>query len=352
MAKKYGGYTGGEGDVTPSNNQAPGSWQAPVEVSRQKRLEAWPSFIAGATTEPAMYVYAASQAVATGYVDEGFNFVVPTGQSISRTDYPDLFDVLGEFYGNGDGFSTFNLPNLSPSAGERTFKFTTTSGLTNAQAVQKGKLPSHTHTVQANPSNTPYPSGEGSPPGTPGPSVGLRTSYDGAGGGNVPKRVYMTPLLAAKTNDIPVGCVFTILSPDQVNGLQLVPNNAVFAIGQDVSRTTYSKLFSYIGTLYGSGDGSTTFTLPDLRGVFISHPHPNLVVCSGTAGTNGSGFYPDQFASHSHTWSTLQTTGQGSGFTPGYNNPVGTPATGASSIGGTENRPNNVTTLLCLVVTD
>lgn len=38
--------------------------------------------------------------------------------------------------------------------------------------------------------------------------------------------------------------------------------------GAQISRTTYSALFSAIGTTYGSGDGSTTFHLPDFRGVF------------------------------------------------------------------------------------
>lgn len=36
--------------------------------------------------------------------------------------------------------------------------------------------------------------------------------------------------------------------------------------GQAISRTTYARLFAVIGTLYGSGDGSTTFNVPDLRG--------------------------------------------------------------------------------------
>lgn len=36
--------------------------------------------------------------------------------------------------------------------------------------------------------------------------------------------------------------------------------------GSAVSRTTYANLFSAIGTRYGAGDGSTTFTLPDFRG--------------------------------------------------------------------------------------
>lgn len=41
------------------------------------------------------------------------------------------------------------------------------------------------------------------------------------------------------------------------------------AYGQAISRATYGKLFNYIGTQYGVGDGSTTFALPDLRGVAV-----------------------------------------------------------------------------------
>ena len=36
-----------------------------------------------------------------------------------------------------------------------------------------------------------------------------------------------------------------------------------------ISRTTYSELFEVIGTTYGVGDGSTTFTLPDTRDLFL-----------------------------------------------------------------------------------
>jgi microcystin-dependent protein len=45
------------------------------------------------------------------------------------------------------------------------------------------------------------------------------------------------------------------------------PNSAfAFPYGQAISRTTYATLFAIIGTDYGAGDGSTTFTLPDVRG--------------------------------------------------------------------------------------
>ncbi len=36
--------------------------------------------------------------------------------------------------------------------------------------------------------------------------------------------------------------------------------------GQALSRTTYATLFGYCSTIYGAGDGSTTFNVPDLRG--------------------------------------------------------------------------------------
>lgn len=39
--------------------------------------------------------------------------------------------------------------------------------------------------------------------------------------------------------------------------------------GQAVSRTIYSDLFALIGTNFGTGDGTTTFNLPDYRGKFL-----------------------------------------------------------------------------------
>ena len=48
------------------------------------------------------------------------------------------------------------------------------------------------------------------------------------------------------------------------------PAGWLLCYGQAVSRTDYGALFTAIGTTYGSGDGSTTFTLPDLRGRVIA----------------------------------------------------------------------------------
>ena len=44
------------------------------------------------------------------------------------------------------------------------------------------------------------------------------------------------------------------------------PTGWLLCNGTTASRTTYSNLYSVIGTTYGVGDGSTTFGLPDMRG--------------------------------------------------------------------------------------
>lgn len=48
------------------------------------------------------------------------------------------------------------------------------------------------------------------------------------------------------------------------------PAGWLMCYGQAVSRTEYSALFTALSTTYGSGDGSTTFNVPDLRGRAIA----------------------------------------------------------------------------------
>ena len=63
-----------------------------------------------------------------------------------------------------------------------------------------------------------------------------------------------------------------ISSPDSPTGsVQMfagasAPTNWLLCDGSAISRTTYSSLFAVIGTVFGTGDGSTTFNIPDMRG--------------------------------------------------------------------------------------
>jgi microcystin-dependent protein len=47
-----------------------------------------------------------------------------------------------------------------------------------------------------------------------------------------------------------------------------VPGGWHLCDGSAISRTTYAKLFSILGTIYGAGDGTTTFNVPDMKGRF------------------------------------------------------------------------------------
>jgi len=60
------------------------------------------------------------------------------------------------------------------------------------------------------------------------------------------------------------------------------PEGWLLCDGSAINRTTYATLFAVTSTTYGTGDGSTTFNLPDMRGVF-----PRGQGTNGTANYGG-----------------------------------------------------------------
>jgi len=64
-----------------------------------------------------------------------------------------------------------------------------------------------------------------------------------------------------------------------------VPSGFLECDGSAVSRTTYSDLFAVVGTTYGSGNGSTTFDLPDLQDNVAMGKSPTKALAS-TGGAN------------------------------------------------------------------
>ena len=138
------------------------------------------------------------------------------------------------------------------------------------------------------------------------------------------------------------------------------PNGYLKCNGALISRSTYANLFSAIGTTFGSGDGSTTFALPDLRGEFIRGFDDGRGADSGRsfASTQSS-----QNLSHTHqfnneTSNSTHTLGfgrtdispevvnDGSGYTVGSNGNDRLISIVAS--GGNESRPRNVALLACI----
>jgi len=105
-----------------------------------------------------------------------------------------------------------------------------------------------------------------------------------------------------------------------------VPSGFLECNGQAVSRSTYATLFGIIGTTYGSGNGSTTFNVPDLQdnvaigksgtknigstggantvansGSVSTNTNTNINVTGNVGGSTGNATLSEaQLASHAH----------------------------------------------------
>lgn len=69
--------------------------------------------------------------------------------------------------------------------------------------------------------------------------------------------------IGAVSEGVPTGTVLPFAGSSAPSGYEL-------CYGQAVSRSTFATLFGVISTTYGTGDGSTTFNLPDLRGRVVA----------------------------------------------------------------------------------
>lgn len=78
------------------------------------------------------------------------------------------------------------------------------------------------------------------------------------------------------------------------------PSGYLDCDGTAVSRATYAALFAAISTTYGVGDGSTTFNLPDTRGVFLRGAGTQTISAISYTGTQGT-TQGDQIQGHRHS---------------------------------------------------
>lgn len=77
------------------------------------------------------------------------------------------------------------------------------------------------------------------------------------------------------------------------------PTGYLLCQGQAVSRSTYAPLFAVIGTAYGSGDGSTTFNLPNLQGKFALGKSSSYALGS-SGGASTVKLTTNQIPAHTH----------------------------------------------------
>ena len=138
-----------------------------------------------------------------------------------------------------------------------------------------------------------------------------------------------------------------------------VPTGWMFADGSAISRETYSELFAIIGTTYGTGDGSTTFNLPDKRErVSVMYKSESTMGTAGaTFGTLGAkggedkhALIVDEIPSHTHNYDKTSAN-TANDFNRTFNNTAVTGisfnATQSSATGGGQSHNNLQPYLVC-----
>ena len=179
------------------------------------------------------------------------------------------------------------------------------------------------------------------------------TTYSVGDGGLTQKN--FTTALKTKLDGIAAGATSVPASTIIYVAQNTAPAGYLKANGAAVSRTTYADLFAAIGTTFGTGNGSTTFNLPDLRGEFIRGWDDSRGVDSGRGFGSAQA---DEFEAHNHS-----VYGQAGGgiailgsqtrsFIGGQmdgaytNSSFGTKH--VQDTGGSETRPRNIALLACI----
>lgn len=122
------------------------------------------------------------------------------------------------------------------------------------------------------------------------------------------------------------------------------PTGYVLENGLAVPRTgQYAALFSVIGTRFGSGNGSTTFNLPESRGEFIRAADMGRGI---DAGRSVGSAQQQSIQAHSHTIWRGRATANSSLGGIGFDNPIFDGESGTT--GSQETRPRNVAKLFCI----
>jgi microcystin-dependent protein len=164
-----------------------------------------------------------------------------------------------------------------------------------------------------------------------------------------------TPVLGSAAKLSMIGAVQAFAHSTPIDGWQVCN-------GQELSREDFANLFAVIGTIYGDGDGSTTFNLPDYRGQFLRGQDSGAGIDPDAADRTdrGDGTLGDQvgtkqehmYGEHNHTspphdHSLNQSTGVSTGANTGYIAFAQTGLTGKTAAiinnnGGNETRPTNI----------
>lgn len=247
------------------------------------------------------------------------------GAAVSRSTYSAAFAALGTAYGAGNGSTTFNIPDLSgrvlvgKDSTQTEFDQTGETGGVNLVALTTAMMPAHAHTVSV--STTANTSEYAATSfmrlvGVVGTSIYFNHMPGYAGGGyadvgdsQFPQHWHSWSASASATtqqsgsstahNNLQPYLTLTALvavgdTPTLVPGMVLgtttpgaAPTGWALADGSAVSRTSNASLFAVASSIYGAGDGSTTFNLPNTKGRTVVGQDSSQASFSSLGNTGG-----------------------------------------------------------------
>lgn len=320
------------------------------------------------------------------------NFMECDGSYLSKTAYPDLFEVIGTTYGEGMEADTFALPDLrgyfvrSLDSGASidpnrtigsvqgdamrniTGRIQTVDAFNRSIWENSAEILGAFNALSFSSDNSYLELGNLPTTTIAGSNFPRMIGFDASrqvptASENRPKNIAMVYAIKVYGNPINQGDLDISELADSVAQLthelqqpagsvlafagQTAPNGYLVANGQPVGRDTYPDLFDAIGTTYGEGDGSTTFNLPDFRGQFLRGTALDGTIDAGR--TLGS-TQQDMLRSHSHSFPNRPLAPELAGsspFSPDASSPRGLIST-TNPEGGTETRPTNVAILYCI----
>lgn len=221
-------------------------------------------------------------------------FIEPSGQTLLRSSYPELWQfaqdngLVGKLFGAGNGSTTFTVTDIRghfislANTNDKVGKFTQ-AGIPNITAQFGGSTQgTYSGAVQKGNSVGRYTGGvDWAYTAQATFDASLSSSVYGKSSTVMPAnwglKIILKALPTPPVNVVPVG---TILDYSGTSA----PDGYIVANGAELSRTTFSRLYQWAVSnnlmkaqssipttahcYYGTGNGSTTFTIPDLRGVF------------------------------------------------------------------------------------
>ncbi len=145
---------------------------------------------------------------------------------------------------------------------------------------------------------------------------------------------------------------------------QAIPDGWMECNGYQINRMEFAALFDAIGTRFGSGDGETTFNVPDLRGRFVrgwAHGSNNdperlnrlATVPNGASGDNVGSYQGDAFQNHRHNFTGTYANIGGGGhshldYASGYQRAMSGYSWSSSNHSSLETRPKNIFMMYCI----